>query len=151
MSLQSSIIRTENAVDTEALGLRLGEQLQGGEVVELIGDVGAGKTTLVRGIARGIGSLEHVSSPTFTVYKVYNGGRLPLYHYDFYRLQDDQVVKNELEEIVSQEQAVIVLEWAEQIGSVLPKAHMKISFRTLGEHTRELSIFIPEENGYVKL
>jgi tRNA threonylcarbamoyladenosine biosynthesis protein TsaE len=151
MSLQNTIISTEDAADTEAFGVRLGSQLRGGEVIELIGDLGSGKTTLVRGIAKGLESPDHVSSPTFTVYKVYNGGKLPIYHYDFYRLQDDVVIKNELAEIVAHKQAVIVLEWAEQIGSALPKEHIKITFRTLGEDIRELSVVIPPKCRYIEL
>ena len=80
---------------TETYAEKLANRLVGGEVIELVGDVGAGKTTFVRGLAKGLGSTDHVSSPTFTVEQVYTG-RLTLYHYDFYRLPDAGVVKNQL-------------------------------------------------------
>lgn len=143
-------IRLESSSDTEAFARKLGEQLKGGEVIELIGDVGAGKTTFVRGLAKGLGSKDHVSSPTFTVYKVYNG-RMPLYHYDFYRLGDDLVIRNELAELTTNKQAVIVLEWADKVQAVLPREHIKITIKTIDENTRQFDVALPTRMHHISL
>ena len=77
---------TKSEAETEALGARLAEQLEPGGVVAFTGDLGAGKTAFTRGLARGLGITERVTSPTFTVVNEYEGGRLPLFHFDMYRL-----------------------------------------------------------------
>jgi tRNA threonylcarbamoyladenosine biosynthesis protein TsaE len=79
---------TRSAADTEALGARLAERLGPGDVVVVSGDLGAGKTTLIRGAARALGVTEPVTSPTFTIGRRYSGGRLPISHLDLYRLED---------------------------------------------------------------
>ncbi|MDX6627004.1 MAG: tRNA threonylcarbamoyladenosine biosynthesis protein TsaE [Solirubrobacterales bacterium] len=80
-------IETKSGAETEALGARVGERLRPGDVVLLAGDLGAGKTTLVRGACRALGVTEPVTSPTFTIGQRYGGGRLPVSHLDLYRLQ----------------------------------------------------------------
>jgi tRNA threonylcarbamoyladenosine biosynthesis protein TsaE len=82
------IIETTSAAETEALGARLAERLGPGDVVVLSGDLGSGKTTLIRGAARALGVTEPVTSPTFTIGQRYLGGRLPISHLDLYRLED---------------------------------------------------------------
>src|SRR5688572_15811906 len=89
-------IETTDSLSTENFAETIGSQLKGGEIIELIGDVGAGKTTFARGLARGVGSTDRVTSPTFTVSNVYESGRIILKHYDFYRLNDLAIIKNEL-------------------------------------------------------
>ena len=124
---------------TETYAEKLANRLVGGEVIELVGDVGAGKTTFVRGLAKGLGSTDHVSSPTFTVEQVYTG-RLTLYHYDFYRLPDAGVVKNQLKEVLSQQNSVVVIEWAEHVRGILPKNRIVICFEVVSETDRLLHI-----------
>ena len=80
-------LETSSAAETEALGARVAARLQPGDVVLVIGDVGAGKTTLIRGACRALGVTDHVTSPTFTIGQRYGGGRLPVSHLDLYRLQ----------------------------------------------------------------
>src|ERR1700710_3239285 len=81
-------IETRSATETEAFGARLAERLSPGDVVIVSGEVGAGKTTLIRGAARALGVVEPVTSPTFTIGQRYSGGRLPISHLDLYRLED---------------------------------------------------------------
>ena len=77
---------TNSPAETEALGQRLAERLQPGDVIAYTGDLGAGKTAFTRGLARGLGITERITSPTFTIVNEYQGGRLPLFHFDMYRL-----------------------------------------------------------------
>ena len=99
-------------------------------VIELIGDVGAGKTTFVRGLAKGLGIKEPVTSPSFTISKSYalkNGGTLV--HYDFYRLSDPGLMADDLKENLSNPKNVIVIEWGESIKDLLPKNHTIIEIK----------------------
>ena len=96
-------------------------------VIELIGDVGTGKTTFTRGLARGLGVKEPITSPSFTISKSYalkNGGRL--IHYDFYRLNDPGIMQDDLAENLKDNKNIIVIEWGESIKSLLPKKHTTI-------------------------
>jgi tRNA threonylcarbamoyladenosine biosynthesis protein TsaE len=142
---------TKDTEETIKLGQNLGSQLRGGEVIRLIGDVGAGKTTLVRGLAAGVGSSERVSSPTFTVHKLYKG-RIKLYHYDFYRVQDDSAVASELEELMEDRDTSVVIEWPEYARLKLSTEPLDITITTLGDHVRRLKINVPDREGsYIKL
>lgn len=136
-------IKTGSAAQTEQLGRSLGVQLKGGEVIELIGDVGAGKTTFVRGLAMGLGAADNVTSPTFTVCNSYKG-RLMLHHCDFYRLNDDALIKKELAELIDG-QSVVVLEWADEVNAVLPDECIKIRINSDGDYSRALSIEISKQ------
>lgn len=136
------VIETNSAHDTEVLGDKIGQQLKGGDVVELVGDVGAGKTTFVRGLAKGLESSDIVSSPTFTVCNKYQG-RVVIHHCDFYRLNDDTLIKQELAEIISGD-SVVILEWADEVSAVMPKEYIKIALRTIAENSREFVLEVPE-------
>jgi tRNA threonylcarbamoyladenosine biosynthesis protein TsaE len=125
----------------KALGSKLGALLNGGEIIELTGDVGAGKTTLAKGIASGLGVDEDVQSPSFTISRVYEtANNLQLAHYDFYRLQDAGIMAAELHEAVSDPHTVVLIEWAEIVGGVLPADRISISIASPSETTRELSL-----------
>jgi tRNA threonylcarbamoyladenosine biosynthesis protein TsaE len=137
-----------NASSTEQFAELLGRQFRGAELIELIGDVGAGKTTFVRGLARGLGSVDTVSSPTFTLKNIY-AGRLSLYHYDLYRLHEDKLIKNELAEMFDDPQAILVLEWAVEVQTVLPGEHIKVEFKVTDETDRALRIAVPEKYNYI--
>ena len=130
-----------------AIGRRLGERFRGGEVVELIGDVGAGKTTLVKGIGQGLRVDDDVQSPSFTISRVY-GARdgLELHHYDFYRLQDAGVMQHELAESISDLEAITVIEWADTVQDVLPTEHVVIRLKyTPNGKGREFEIRLSED------
>lgn len=113
-----------------ALGEKLGTSLTGGEVIELVGDVGAGKTTLTKGIAKALNILDEISSPSFTIMKEYEGNvdskSILLKHYDFYRLDDAGIMKNELVDSVGKDDVVTVVEWAKDTAGVLPEKRLEV-------------------------
>lgn len=126
--------------ETHDLGLRLGKALRGGSVIELVGDVGAGKTTLTRALARGMGITAAIQSPTFTINNLYDTpNRLRLSHYDFYRLTDAGVMADELTETIDDKDTVTVVEWGDIIADVLPKDRLTITFVSTSETARRLS------------
>jgi tRNA threonylcarbamoyladenosine biosynthesis protein TsaE len=105
---------SKSPAETEALGESWGRTLTAGSVVAISGDLGAGKTQLVKGIARGLGIDARIVSPTFALVNVYRGGRLPLFHLDLYRLSSrDQIVEAGLEEFLHAE-GITAIEWAER-------------------------------------
>src|SRR5882757_4955327 len=107
---------SHSPADTESLGERFGRAAQRGLVIALSGDLGAGKTQFVRGLARGLGFAERVHSPTFTLVNEYGGGRLKLFHLDLYRLETPaQILSAGIEEFLSPD-GVAVIEWAERMA-----------------------------------
>ena len=120
-------------------GKKLAQSLQAPQVLELLGDVGAGKTTLTRGIASGLGVQEPVSSPSFTISKEYQGEKYRLVHYDFYRLNDPGIMAEDLLDSVSDNNTITIVEWGESIRDVLPENRLKITIKNLDENTREIS------------
>lgn len=122
---------------TRHLGARLGELLRGGELVLLEGDLGAGKTAFTQGIAEGLQVRQVVSSPTFTLLKEYEG-RLPLYHFDLYRLDDPlEILDLGFDEYFSGS-GVCVVEWADRAEEVWPAEHLRIGFTMVSETQRRL-------------
>jgi len=135
------MIEVTNESAMRELGERLGRLLQGGEVIELVGDVGAGKTTLVRGIARGMGVDETVQSPSFTINRVYDASNgLQLSHYDFYRLADPGIMRSELDEAVHDKRVVVVVEWAGTVEQTLPADRLTVTITSPTESTRQLAL-----------
>lgn len=120
------IIESFQAEDTFALGKRLGENAKPGDVYTLVGDLGVGKTVFTQGLAEGLGIGESVSSPTFTIVQVYEEGRLPLYHFDVYRIGD----VSEMDEIGYEDyfygEGVCLIEWADLITEILPDRYTRI-------------------------
>lgn len=109
-------------------------QLRGGDVLELVGDVGAGKTTFTKALAASLGVTDNVQSPTFTLSSVYelpDGGRLV--HYDFYRLSEPGVMRDELRESVGDKTTVTVIEWSEVVADVLPTDRLVITFEHMAD------------------
>lgn len=136
------IVRSEN--EARAWGERLGRSLHGGVVIELVGDVGAGKTTLTKGIAAGLGVDEDVQSPSFTISRVYDArDGLQLAHYDFYRLHDAGIMADELRDVVNDPTTVTVIEWADIVEGVLPEQRLTIHAVATNETERELTVSGP--------
>jgi tRNA threonylcarbamoyladenosine biosynthesis protein TsaE len=146
--LTSKIIST-SAGQTEQLGEQLGSKLKGGEVIELVSDLGGGKTTFVRGLARGLGSSDKVSSPSFTLSNEYRASNLTLHHFDFYRLNEPGIMREELAEILADPQAVTVVEWADIVEEVLPVEKLTVHLRATGENSREIELHYPEKYNYL--
>lgn len=123
----SADITIENLDQMLQFGERLGRDLYGGVTVELVGDVGTGKTTLTKGIAKGLGVDEDVQSPSFTISRTYPArDGLELHHYDFYRLTDPGIMRYELTESVTDPKVVTVVEWADSVADVLPTPRVTI-------------------------
>lgn len=141
------IVESDSFSETENIGSSIGGQLKGGEVIELISDLGGGKTTFVRGLARGMGSADHVSSPTFKLNNIYKAnspaGELELHHYDFYRLDEAGIVADELAEVINQPNAVVVVEWGEVVQDVLPAQRLTVNLKVVNETERSLILKYP--------
>lgn len=135
----TTVLNSENEMIT--FGKAIGNLLQGGEVIELVGDVGSGKTTLVKGIASGLGIAEYVQSPSFTINRSYVGrDNITLSHYDFYRLDDAGILANELQEVIGDPNTVTVIEWAGVVENVLPGDRLSVYISATTETSRELII-----------
>jgi tRNA threonylcarbamoyladenosine biosynthesis protein TsaE len=133
-------LTTSSAAETEALGARLAERLAPGDVVLLSGDLGAGKTTLIRGACRGLGFEGPVTSPTFTLGQRYEGGRLPVSHLDLYRLQSLEGEDPALLEDYLGPAGVAFVEWPGVGEDRLGRAAIRIRLEHAGEESREIEI-----------
>jgi tRNA threonylcarbamoyladenosine biosynthesis protein TsaE len=135
---------SRSAAETFALGGRAGSRLAGGEIILLDGALGAGKTVFVKGLADALGiDAGEVTSPSFTLVNRHDGGRLTLYHLDLYRLDEGASAAHavDLDELLADERAVIVIEWAERMGSYpLPQPVREVSIRGDGEEPRTITI-----------
>ncbi len=134
------MIITNSAAETRTLGERLAQQLKSGDVILLEGELGAGKSELARGIARGLGVTETVTSPSFTILNVYESGRCPLYHFDWYRLESEE----ELYELGMDEylggDGIAVIEWAERCPEAVPENVLRIRLEVTGGESRRITV-----------
>ena len=121
-------------------GCNFAANLSAPAVIELIGDVGAGKTTFTRGLAAGLGIEEPISSPSFTISRFYQGKKYTLTHYDFYRLDDPGLMADDLAESINEPNNITVIEWGESIADILPAEHHRIAIRYIDENTREVTV-----------
>jgi len=135
--MTTQTITTHSEIETAAAGRDLASRLSAGSVVLLFGDLGAGKTAFVRGLAEGLGiPAEHVSSPTFTIMQEYRGGRLPLFHVDLYRLNDAREVDDlGVDEIAAD--GVLAIEWGEKLREV-PEGAIGIRITDAGGDMRTI-------------
>lgn len=133
----ASII-SHSAAETFACGVRSAAQLARGDVLALAGDLGAGKTQFVKGLAHGLGYHREVTSPTFTLVHEYRGGRLPLYHLDCYRLETpEELLEIGLDEYLRPE-GVTAIEWADKFAALLPANTLWLRFRIHENDEREI-------------
>ncbi|MEP0870251.1 tRNA (adenosine(37)-N6)-threonylcarbamoyltransferase complex ATPase subunit type 1 TsaE [Trichocoleus desertorum AS-A10] len=134
MAVESLTFILPDAAATRSLGLTLGQTLPAGSTLLLEGDLGSGKTTLVQGLGAGLGILEAIDSPTFTLINEYMEGRLPLYHLDLYRLQPTEVTELNLEsywEGADYPLGIMAIEWAERLP-YLPERYLQVHLRYPG-------------------
>lgn len=127
--------------EMKRLGRSIGASLKGGEVFELIGDIGAGKTTFTKGLAAGLAVDDDVQSPSFTISRTYQArDGIQLVHYDFYRLDDPGIMANEIAELVQDPTSVTVIEWADVVGGILPKEHIRVHITAPSETARQVEL-----------
>ena len=127
---------TKSAAETRALGEKLAGRLQPGDVLLLEGDLGAGKSELTRGIAKGLGVTETVTSPSFTILNVYESGRCPLYHFDWYRLESaEELYELGLDEYLGGD-GIAVVEWPGRCPDAVPEGAVRIRMTAAGENER---------------
>ncbi len=119
-------VETLSARETFDLGVRIGTEAKPGTVITLIGDLGVGKTVFTQGVANGLGISEPISSPTFTIVQIYEGGRMPFYHFDVYRIGDVE----EMDEIGYEDcfygDGLCIIEWADLISELIPPEAVRV-------------------------
>ncbi len=144
---KAMVIETRKAEETFALGEKIGRQAKPGQVITLVGDLGVGKTVFTKGLAQGLGITEPVSSPTFTIVQEYREGRLPLYHFDVYRIGDPE----EMEEIGYEDyfygDGVCLIEWANLIEELIPEQAVRITIEKVLEEGLDYRRIIIEGMG----
>ncbi len=124
--------------DTRRIGAALAAQLRPNDVLILLGDMGAGKSEFTRGVARGLGVTGYVTSPTFTILQVHDTGRLPLYHFDWYRLADpEELYELSMDEYL-QNGGVAVVEWPSRAWEAVPDRRLDVELIPCGENEREI-------------
>lgn len=133
------MIRTRSEKETMDFGRFLGEKAEEGLFIALTGDLGAGKTHFVQGLAEGLGVKGVVGSPTFTIMNLYEDGRIPLKHFDFYRLHSEDDLWNIGWEEYG-EGGVVVVEWADMFPSLIPEESIHIKIALSGEEEREITV-----------
>ncbi len=132
-------MKTKSAKETGKLGERLAGRLQAGDVILLEGELGAGKSVLARGIAKGLGVEETVTSPSFTILNVYTSGRIPLCHFDWYRVGDEEeIYELGMEEYLGGD-GIALVEWPGQCPGAVPEKCLRISIKKTGEEEREIT------------
>lgn len=136
------VTETKSPKETTQLGKRIGRKLKEGDVIILLGELGTGKTQLIKGIAEGIGikNSRYVKSPSFTFINEYNG-KIKLYHIDLYRIKDEnEALELGLEEILFGQKGITAIEWAEKIPSLLPDELLMIKIKYTGKFNRSVEI-----------
>ena len=146
LSSKAQRVLSKSAEASVELGMALGQGLRPGDVVAFFGEIGSGKTTVIRGVCRGLGSEDIVSSPTFTLINEYSA-RVPIYHFDFYRIETrDEIWQLGCEEYFYGD-GICLIEWAEIVEDILPPERIEIHLNSLyaegKENTREMRIFRP--------
>lgn len=142
---QNRHIHTSSVEETQRFAFKLAKYLQAGDIITLSGDLGAGKTSFTQGLARGLGVKRHVNSPTFTIIKEYEGEKLPLFHMDTYRL-DDEAEELGFDEYFNGD-GVTVVEWPEKIAAQLPKQKLHVNILKVSDDERTIEL-LPDGKRY---
>jgi len=133
-------LKTKSAGETREFGRKLAERLRPGDVVLLEGPLGAGKSELARGVAEGLGITETVTSPSFTILNVYESGRVPLYHFDWYRLESaEEIYEMGMDEYLGGD-GIALVEWPGQCPEAVPERYLKIEITPEGEEERDFRL-----------
>ncbi len=142
-------IQTNNFEETQKIGEEFASHLEGGDVLCLQGDLGAGKTTFMQGLAKGLGVTHRIISPTFIIMRKYEVPRIKnqesriklLYHIDLYRTATEDDLKGlGIPEILEEKDAIVAIEWSEKLGLLLPKKRWELDFEWIDENTRKIVI-----------
>ncbi|MBN2025935.1 MAG: tRNA (adenosine(37)-N6)-threonylcarbamoyltransferase complex ATPase subunit type 1 TsaE [Actinobacteria bacterium] len=143
----SLVFKTESAEQTFGLGVEFASLLRPGDVVLLVGELGAGKTCLAQGIARGVGVGEQVTSPTFTIMREYRG-RMPLYHLDAYRLEGPEDLYDIGVEEYLEGEGVLVVEWGDRVREFFPPGYLEVRLDFTGGDEERLVGFLPQGDAW---
>ena len=138
---------TNSPLETEAVGARLAEQLKPGAVIAYKGDLGAGKTAFTRGIARGLGISDPVTSPTYTIVNEYLGGRIPLFHFDMYRLRSADDLFDIGWEDYLERGGICAVEWSENVAEALENP-VTVTIEKVSEESRKITIIGGKLDGF---
>jgi tRNA threonylcarbamoyladenosine biosynthesis protein TsaE len=143
-------IITASVKETQSLAKKIAKVLRGGEVFALTGDLGAGKTAFVQGLAQGLGIRRPVTSPSFVILKEYQADVLKLYHFDFYRISSiEEAFDLGLEEVLAGKKNVVLVEWPEKAPEALPEEKIEIKFDILSENMRSLRFSCSKKFKYI--
>ncbi len=135
------VTHTTDSEATRILGAKLSAFLRGGDVIELVSDLGGGKTTFTQGIAEGLGYGERVTSPTFTLSQIYTlKSGLEIHHYDLYRLSEGGVLDFEIGEDISSANVITIVEWGDVVQGILPTDRLRVILTMDSEASREIKI-----------
>ena len=130
----------ENLEDTRAFASQFASQLNRGDIVLLTGDLGAGKTTFVKAVAKELGYTGLVTSPTFTLLNEYSGS-MPIYHFDMYRLKSSsEAVESGLDEVLKNNDGVCFVEWPQKVAGILPEKYIMLDITILGDNARKFRV-----------
>ena len=131
---------SNSPAETEAMGQQFAEQIGIGSILALRGDLGSGKSVFVKGLVAGLGSRADVTSPTFTILHEYRGGRLPVYHFDFFRLEERQsITRLGLDDYFFGGDGISVIEWADRFPELIPQQARWILFEIKSENQRAIT------------
>lgn len=136
------LYHSHSTKETEQIAADFAENLRAGDVIAYTGDLGAGKTAFTRGLAKGLGITEEVSSPTFALVHEYRGNGLVLYHFDMYRISGfDDLYSTGFFDYLDEPNAILAIEWSENIDGILPPETITVSISSTGENDRKIQIF----------
>lgn len=138
--MSKETISLENENETKKFAGEFAKKLKQGDVIELAGDLGSGKTFFARTLSEALGA-KGVSSPSFVIKNEYKGAEFPIMHFDFYRLENPRIVNEELKEDLLNRDSLVIIEWADSVKGVLPDERYKIRFKVTGNNSRELTIY----------
>ncbi len=141
-------IKTFSSRETKKKGVLLAKKIKAPALIAIKGDLGSGKTTFLKGFAKGLGIKEEVQSPTFVIFKKYKTQKGKFYHFDAYRISDEDLSSLRFKEILSSKESIVAIEWSENIEKSLPLKRIEIHFRFVNRNEREL--IIKEINGKLK-